>query len=118
MAVPGEGPRSDASPAEWNAGVVDQRDDDVERPIVPFEPRRSRRRTGPAATGHEQREHRKTENGSLPEARAARAPSRPSGTVAQLIRSSRWSPTRSEFAIAVSAGLTAPIDGKTLVSTT
>ena len=33
-------------------------------------------------------------------------------------RPSRWSPTRSEFAIAVSAGLTAPIDGKTLVSTT
>src|SRR5262249_37093595 len=31
------------------------------------------------------------------------------------IRWSRWSPTRSEFAIAVSAGLTAPIDGKTLV---
>jgi hypothetical protein len=36
----------------------------------------------------------------------------------QASRSSRWSPTRSEFAIAVSAGLTAPIDGKTLVSTT
>lgn len=34
------------------------------------------------------------------------------------IRASRWSPTRSEFAIAVRAGLTAPIDGKTLVSTT
>src|SRR4029077_4644518 len=34
------------------------------------------------------------------------------------MRSSRWSPTRREFAIAVSAGLTAPIDGKTLVSTT
>jgi hypothetical protein len=33
-------------------------------------------------------------------------------------RSSRWSPTRSEFAIAVSAGLTAPMLGKTLVSTT
>src|SRR5262249_41992115 len=36
----------------------------------------------------------------------------------QAIRASKWSPTRSEFAIAVSAGLTAPIDGKTLVSTT
>src|SRR5262249_13701970 len=34
------------------------------------------------------------------------------------IRSRRGSPTRSELAIAVSAGLTAPIDGKTLVSTT
>ena len=34
------------------------------------------------------------------------------------IRSSRWSPTRSEFAIAVSAGLTAPMLGKMLVSTT
>jgi hypothetical protein len=33
-------------------------------------------------------------------------------------RASRWSPTRSELAIAVSAGLTAPIEGKTLVSTT
>src|SRR5262249_40418243 len=33
-------------------------------------------------------------------------------------RSSRWSPTRNEFAIAVSAGLTALIEGKTLVSTT
>jgi len=33
-------------------------------------------------------------------------------------RSSKWSPTRSEFAIAVSAGLTAPMLGKTLVSTT
>ena len=33
-------------------------------------------------------------------------------------RSSRWSPTRSEFAIAVSAGLTAPMLGKMLVSTT
>src|SRR5262249_5838195 len=32
--------------------------------------------------------------------------------------SSRWSPTRSEFAIAVSAGLTAPMLGKMLVSTT
>ena len=38
--------------------------------------------------------------------------------VAYVIRSSRWSPTRSEFAIAVSAGFTAPIDGKKLVSTT
>ena len=34
------------------------------------------------------------------------------------IRSSRWSPTRSAFAIAVSAGLTAPMLGKKLVSTT
>ena len=34
------------------------------------------------------------------------------------IRSSRWSPTRSEFAIAVNAGFTAPMLGKTLVSTT
>ena len=33
-------------------------------------------------------------------------------------RSSRWSPTRSAFAIAVSAGFTAPMLGKTLVSTT
>ena len=33
-------------------------------------------------------------------------------------RSNRWSPTRSELAIAVSAGLTAPMLGKTLVSTT
>ena len=33
-------------------------------------------------------------------------------------RSSRWSPTRSAFAIAVSAGLTAPMLGKKLVSTT
>ena len=33
-------------------------------------------------------------------------------------RSSRWSPTRSEFAIAVSAGFTAPMLGKMLVSTT
>ena len=33
-------------------------------------------------------------------------------------RSSRWSPTRNEFAIAVRAGLTAPMLGKTLVSTT
>ena len=33
-------------------------------------------------------------------------------------RAVRWSPTRSEFAIAVSAGLTAPMLGKTLVSTT
>ena len=37
---------------------------------------------------------------------------------AHRILSSRWSPTRSEFAIAVSAGLTAPMLGKTLVSTT
>jgi hypothetical protein len=35
-----------------------------------------------------------------------------------LIRSSRWSPTRSEFAIAVKAGFTAPMLGKMLVSTT
>ncbi len=34
------------------------------------------------------------------------------------IRSRRWSPTRSEFAIAVRAGLTAPMLGKMLVSTT
>jgi hypothetical protein len=34
------------------------------------------------------------------------------------MRSSRWSPTRIAFAIAVSAGLTAPILGKKLVSTT
>ena len=34
------------------------------------------------------------------------------------IRSSRWSPTRSALAIAVSAGLTAPMLGKKLVSTT
>ena len=33
-------------------------------------------------------------------------------------RSRRWSPTRSEFAIAVSAGFTAPMLGKKLVSTT
>ena len=33
-------------------------------------------------------------------------------------RSSRWSPTRRAFAIAVSAGLTAPMLGKKLVSTT
>ena len=33
-------------------------------------------------------------------------------------RSSRWSPTRIAFAIAVSAGLTAPMLGKKLVSTT
>src|SRR6516165_10844712 len=33
-------------------------------------------------------------------------------------RSSRWSPTRSALAIAVSAGLTAPLEGKKLVSTT
>src|SRR4051794_16757991 len=33
-------------------------------------------------------------------------------------RSSRRSPTRSEFAMAVRAGLTAPMLGKTLVSTT
>jgi hypothetical protein len=33
-------------------------------------------------------------------------------------RSSRWSPTRSEFAIAVNAGFTAPMLGKMLVSTT
>jgi len=33
-------------------------------------------------------------------------------------RSSKWSPTLSELAIAVSAGLTAPMLGKTLVSTT
>ena len=33
-------------------------------------------------------------------------------------RSSRWSPTRSAFAIAVSAGFTALDDGKKLVSTT
>ena len=34
------------------------------------------------------------------------------------IRSSRWSPTRSALAIAVSAGFTAPMLGKKLVSTT
>jgi hypothetical protein len=34
------------------------------------------------------------------------------------IRCSRWSPTRSEFAIAVKAGFTAPMLGKMLVSTT
>ena len=34
------------------------------------------------------------------------------------MRSSRWSPTRSAFAMAVRAGLTAPILGKKLVSTT
>src|SRR5262249_29493114 len=34
------------------------------------------------------------------------------------MRDSRWSPTRSEFAIAVSAGFTAPMAGKMLVSTT
>ena len=48
-------------------------------------------------------------------------PPSPRGTtlsVAQAVRSSRWSPTRIAFAIAVSAGFTAPIDGKTLVSTT
>ena len=33
-------------------------------------------------------------------------------------RSSRWSPTRSALAIAVSAGFTAPMLGKKLVSTT
>src|SRR5215831_10340168 len=33
-------------------------------------------------------------------------------------RSRRWSPTRSAFAMAVSAGLTAPMLGKKLVSTT
>ena len=33
-------------------------------------------------------------------------------------RSSRWSPTRSAFAIAVKAGFTAPMLGKQLVSTT
>ncbi len=33
-------------------------------------------------------------------------------------RSRRWSPTRSAFAIAVSAGFTAPMLGKKLVSTT
>src|SRR6266699_1045942 len=33
-------------------------------------------------------------------------------------RSSKWSPTRSAFAIAVSAGFTALLDGKKLVSTT
>jgi hypothetical protein len=33
-------------------------------------------------------------------------------------RSSRWSPTRSAFAIAVRAGFTAPMLGKKLVSTT
>ena len=38
--------------------------------------------------------------------------------VVQSRLSSRWSPTRSELAIAVSAGFTAPIDGKMLVSTT
>src|SRR6185312_6606537 len=39
------------------------------------------------------------------------------GTVAP-IRSSRWSPTRTALAIAVSAGFTAPMLGKKLVSTT
>jgi hypothetical protein len=39
-------------------------------------------------------------------------------SVSAPIRSSTWSPTLSEFAIAVSAGLTAPMLGKTLVSTT
>ena len=34
------------------------------------------------------------------------------------MRSSRWSPTRSALAIAVSAGFTAPMLGKKLVSTT
>ena len=34
------------------------------------------------------------------------------------MRSSRWSPTRIAFAIAVSAGFTAPMLGKKLVSTT
>ena len=33
-------------------------------------------------------------------------------------RSRRWSPTRRELAIAVKAGFTAPMLGKTLVSTT
>jgi len=33
-------------------------------------------------------------------------------------RSSRWSPTRSAFAMAVRAGFTAPMLGKKLVSTT
>jgi hypothetical protein len=34
------------------------------------------------------------------------------------MRSRRWSPTRTALAIAVSAGLTAPMLGKKLVSTT
>jgi hypothetical protein len=41
-----------------------------------------------------------------------------SGYRSYFSRSRRWSPTRSEFAIAVSAGFTAPMLGKTLVSTT
>ena len=53
--------------------------------------------------GHVELAHTPTSAGT-----AAAAPS----------RSSRWSPTRSEFAIAVRAGLTAPMLGKTLVSTT
>src|SRR5205823_5453053 len=53
--------------------------------------------------GHAELAHTPTSAGT-----AAAAPS----------RSSRWSPTRSEFAIAVKAGLTAPMLGKTLVSTT
>ena len=36
----------------------------------------------------------------------------------QRSRASRWSPTRSAFAMAVSAGFTAPMLGKKLVSTT
>ena len=42
------------------------------------------------------------------------------GSMARVSRavSSRWSPTRSAFAIAVSAGFTAPMLGKKLVSTT
>ena len=38
--------------------------------------------------------------------------------VATPMRCNRWSPTRSALAIAVSAGFTAPMLGKKLVSTT
>ena len=84
---------------------VDERHVDVGAPQLargsqPAEARR--RRSRPAAAPAALRRHGRTPCAAVP------APS----------RSSRWSPTRSALAIAVSAGFTAPMLGKKLVSTT
>ena len=58
--------------------------------------------------------------GRVPRREAVRRGSRPSMAIptGQASRARRWSPTRSALAMAVSAGFTAPMLGKKLVSTT
>ncbi len=59
-----------------------------------------------------------TRNHDLVKSLACGALRRSAGPASQPRRSSRWSPTRTALAIAVSAGLTAEMLGKKLVSTT